>query len=427
MVGNWLYGVAYRTALEAKGAAAKRRAKERAMPRREAVEPDPWRELQPLLDLELTRLPDKYRVPIVLCDLEGKTRNEAARQLGWPEGTLSGRLSRARVLLAKRLARRGLALSGGAVAVALSKNAASAQVPVALLLGTFKAATAVTAGSAAAAGAISVPVAALTEGVLRAMLLAKLKYVTAAFLALALVGLSLGSAVYRTPAAEPGQATKAATDHSVALNQPTLATIDPAPPRDPAPKQEAPADPTAPPKEVAKDPAPKAPAEDTKAAEKLDLPTGPAPVPVLASMDKEGRIAITMIFMVPKKREDFAAGYRMVPNKVTKAFKAEEIQAYDSAGKKIDARDLPNKLEKEVLALGSANGKEVDPGYLRLVKEGTLIFVFPPFQPERTATPLEELPLDPRKRLPRNPDGNPGSTLPVIPPAKGEPTVPRGF
>jgi hypothetical protein len=414
--------VAYRTALEAKGAAAKRRAK----PRREAIDPDPWRGLQPLLDQELTRLPDKYRVPIVLCDLEGKTRKEAARQLGWPEGTLSGHLSRGRVLLAKRLARRGLALSGGAVAVALSKNAATAQVPVALLLGTFKAATSVGAGSAAAAGAISAPVAALTEGVLRAMLLAKLKYVTAAFLALALVGLSLGTAVYRTPAAEPRQATKAATAQSVAFSEPTLPAVGPAPSRDPAPNQKTPADPTAAPKEVAKDPAPKAPADDTKPAEKLDLPTGPAPIPVLASMDKQRRIAITMVFMVPKRLEDWT-GYQKVPDKVTKAFKAEEIQAYDSAGKKIDAKDLPKMLQKEVLALGSANGKEVDPISLRLVKEGTLIFVFPPFQPEHVARPLEDLLLDPKKRLPRVPDGIPAGTLPVIPPARGEPTVPRDF
>ena len=100
MVANWLYGVAYRTALKARSMIARQRVRERQvteMPEPEAAEPDDcWRDLQPLLDQELSRLPDKYRVPIVLCDLEGKTGKEAARQLGWPEGTVASRLARGR-------------------------------------------------------------------------------------------------------------------------------------------------------------------------------------------------------------------------------------------------------------------------------------------------------------------------------------------
>src|SRR6516164_94852 len=85
-VGNWLYGVAYRTAREARALAARRRGRERQvtdMPEPEAPAEDGWAELRPLLDQELSRLPDKYRTPIVLCELEGKTHKEAARQLGW--------------------------------------------------------------------------------------------------------------------------------------------------------------------------------------------------------------------------------------------------------------------------------------------------------------------------------------------------------
>src|SRR5262249_22790154 len=101
-LGGWLYGVAYRTALEARRRRAKRRVEERQVQEMAqfAAEPDdPWRELLPLLDHELSRLPDKYSVPVVLCELEGVTRREAARQLKIPEGTLSSRLAQARKLL----------------------------------------------------------------------------------------------------------------------------------------------------------------------------------------------------------------------------------------------------------------------------------------------------------------------------------------
>ena len=94
------------------------------MPEPQAVQNELWRDLLPLLDEELNRLPAKYRFPIVLCDLEGKTYKEAARQLGCPEGTFSARLVRGRTMLAKRLTRRGMAVSGGTLAGLLSHKAA---------------------------------------------------------------------------------------------------------------------------------------------------------------------------------------------------------------------------------------------------------------------------------------------------------------
>jgi len=204
MVANWLYGVAYQTALKARAVAARRKERERQvvqMPEPAAPGQEVWHDLQPLLDQELSRLPDKYRVPIVLCDLEGKTRKEAAHQLGWPEGTVAGRLATARKMLARRLAQRGVVLSSAALAAVLGQKAASAGVPTALVYSTIKAAGVFAAGQAAAAGAISAQVAALTEGVLRAMFLSKLKSVMLVLLLLVTLS-GVAGVLYRTQAAQ---------------------------------------------------------------------------------------------------------------------------------------------------------------------------------------------------------------------------------
>src|SRR5262245_28793721 len=149
LLANWLYGVAYRAALEVKAARRRREEQVSEMPEPEVVdEADAWGEIRPLLDEELNRLPEAHRVPIVLCDLEGMTRREAARALGIPDGTLSGRLAAARRSLAERLARRGVALSSAALATALSQSAVPAVVPASLAVSTSKAAAAVAAGGA---------------------------------------------------------------------------------------------------------------------------------------------------------------------------------------------------------------------------------------------------------------------------------------
>jgi RNA polymerase sigma factor (sigma-70 family) len=178
-LANWLYGVAYRTALQARKVTARRTAKERQvgeMAQQQATEDDAMRELLPVLDQEISRLPDMYRVAIILCDLEGKTRKEAARQVRIPEATLSTRLARARAMLAKRLARHGKTLSSGAVVVGITQDTASASVPSSLVVSIVKAATLFAAGNKVTTGAVSAEVAAITEGVVKAMLLSKLKH-----------------------------------------------------------------------------------------------------------------------------------------------------------------------------------------------------------------------------------------------------------
>jgi RNA polymerase sigma factor (sigma-70 family) len=182
MVGNWLYGVARQTALNVKTQITRQSAREvqgLEMPEPATTERQHWPDLQPLLDQELSRLPDKYRVAIVLCDLEGKTRKEVARQLNLPEGTVASRLARGKAILANRLARHGLAVSAGALEVVLSQKA-SGTVPNSVMTTTIKALTLDAAGQAA--GAISVEVANLIERVLKTMHLSKLKSALVAIL-----------------------------------------------------------------------------------------------------------------------------------------------------------------------------------------------------------------------------------------------------
>jgi RNA polymerase sigma factor (sigma-70 family) len=193
-LANWLHGVALRTARKAQAMTAKRRGREKQvtdMPEPEAAQQDQWRDLQPLLDQELHGLPENYRLPILLCDLEGKTIKEATRQLGWPQGTLAGRLARGRKLLAKRLANRGALLSAGSLAAVVAPQAASAAVPAALIHSTVKAAARLAAEQATVAGVVPAEVALLTEGVLKAMLLSKLKAVAGALLAVGLLALAV--------------------------------------------------------------------------------------------------------------------------------------------------------------------------------------------------------------------------------------------
>lgn len=206
MLPNWLYGVARQTALKARATAARRKVRERqlaVLPEPEVGEPDPRPDWRAWLDQELSHLPEKYRIAIILCDLEGKTGKEAAQQLGWPEGTVTGRLSRGRAILAKRLRRRGLEVSGGTLVAAGTAKTASACVPASVMSATIQAASAMAAGPAGATSAVSAKVAVLMESMLRSMLLTKLKLVMAVVLAAAVVGAGGGFLSCRSLAEAP--------------------------------------------------------------------------------------------------------------------------------------------------------------------------------------------------------------------------------
>jgi RNA polymerase sigma factor (sigma-70 family) len=203
-VAGWLYTVAYRLALKAKANAWRNQLRERkldALPAAEAPADSIWWELRPILDEELLRLPEKYRVPIVLCYLEGKTTAEAAHHLGCPLGTVSSRLARARDRLRARLARRGLGLSSGLFVTALTQQGTSAAPPSTLVQTALQAALSFVPGKAGRA--VSTPAAVLAEGMLKSRWAAGLKFAAALLLTLGAAGAATAVLLRPPPADQP--------------------------------------------------------------------------------------------------------------------------------------------------------------------------------------------------------------------------------
>jgi RNA polymerase sigma factor (sigma-70 family) len=191
-LGPWLHVVASRIARRMRALARARL--EVSEPSSEAISrdtPDNVTDLRPVLDDELSRLPEKYRLPVILCYLEGLTQQEAARALGWTKGAVSGRLARAKHVLRLRLARRGLAPAAGmsALGTAAGVEAAVIAVPPTLSVATTRSAMAVSLG-APITGAVAGSAIALARGLLRSMLVGRLKVA-----AVVLISGALGGAV----------------------------------------------------------------------------------------------------------------------------------------------------------------------------------------------------------------------------------------
>jgi RNA polymerase sigma factor (sigma-70 family) len=218
----WLHRVAYHLAVRARAAAVRRRLLEQetdAMPTTDPSVEAMRRELRPLLDEELGRLPAKYRYPLLLCHLEGKTHEQAARELGWPVGTMSRRLARGRELLRGRLLRRGVTLPAALLVPALAAELADAAAPAALLDTTLRAAAGFAAGPVA--GTASANAVVLAEGALRLLASAKVKAAAALLLLVGLLAAGAGLLTRQVLAAKPFAAEPAAG------------------PKDPAPGEEA--------------------------------------------------------------------------------------------------------------------------------------------------------------------------------------------
>jgi RNA polymerase sigma factor (sigma-70 family) len=186
-LANWLYGVAYRTALHARSRSIKDRMRDRRVAIEVAGQAQSSNEMDSAIDEELNRLPERYRLPILLCELQGKTHKDAASTLGWPEGTLSVRLMRGKQMLSKRLTRRGLA---PAALLALASTEATAGVSRTRLHSAFDAAK---NGFASPNG----PINELADGVLRMISLNKLKTIGVSVVAI-VVTISAMTVLQRT-------------------------------------------------------------------------------------------------------------------------------------------------------------------------------------------------------------------------------------
>jgi RNA polymerase sigma factor (sigma-70 family) len=312
-VGNWLYGVAYRTSLKAKALRAKRRAKERRVTRPETD--STWLEL---LDYELNRLPDKYREPVVLCCLQGKTRREAARLLGWPEGTVATRLATARRILAKRL--------GSSMAIPV------ASIPPLLVASTVRSA-------AAGQVATSANVAALTGAVLKGMIMGKVKIAISMVIVLSAIGLGAGAGSYKLLAGEE-ERKALPTEKKAAATEPTseegrLPIGDP-------PIQ-----------------ALVSLSNDGRLAVRR-LSYGRREIPLRIGVDGQTIPLIRYEHVMSTSRYDLS-----------------EIEVLDSKGKKVDKGRLPGLLKEEIPALTYSGREEPDRLHFRVIKDGILVFLLP--------------------------------------------------
>jgi RNA polymerase sigma factor (sigma-70 family) len=193
-VASWLHGVAHRVASRAKVEAARRRTHESRVPSTSSAPHDNSAEADiAVLDEEIRRLPEKYRAPIVLCYFEGLTQERAAEHLGWPAGTVRGRLTRARDLLRSRLLRRGLVAPAAALAAGITGKGASAAmlapaVPSELLVSTVRASALVASGRIVADAAV----AAIAKGTLRNTMVGKLGLAATAVLSLGILAAGAG-------------------------------------------------------------------------------------------------------------------------------------------------------------------------------------------------------------------------------------------
>ena len=417
LLGNWLYGVAYRTALEAR--TARRRVKEQqpvsAIPEPAApIETEDTADLRRTIDEELSRLPEKYRSAVVLCDLEGVCRKEAAGRLRIPEGTLSSRLAHARKILAGRLMRRGVSASAGAIATALGREASASVVPHQLIQHTARAAARSLRGGMVPPDVLSNRVTSLTDGVMKAMIATRLRMMTGAgMLALSLMGLGAAAVVGQfstTPAVQPKVATGGLND---AAAPPPAKAEDKSKPKSAEPKFAA------------------------KGIEDEDVPYAAMPTQAVVRYET-GKLIVRQ-----RTRGYVTIGYvtdPLVPDSPTsvpsleirssvigKTTDAADVSVFDMKGNRVADKVWKEKLKADQHVLVAADGKLPHPRELTPFKDDTLLVVLPSDvgdigAPGVSIPPAPAFPPSPTLFPPPPFDPNETPPPPALPPA---PSVPK--
>lgn len=392
LLANWLYGVAYRTALEAR--AARRRAEEHAVPHapEPAAPPPPedTAELRRAIDEELARLPDKYRAAVVLCELEGVSRAVAAAQLGIPEGTLSSRLAHARKVLADSLSRRGITASAAGLFAALG-GTGTAHVPPTLAVTTISASVAFAPGGAVPLGAATAA-STLATGVLKTMFASRLRHSLAAVFALAAVGTG-GALAYQYEVPAPSQP-------DVPLGLPVVNDpFDPAAAAFAQPKPE--------PKKVA-----------AKGIEDDDVPYAAFPAQAVVRVEDGKLIVRQRSHVIAYATQNVGGATVYAPerrsNVTAQTFDPADVTVFDMKGNRLSPKAWKELLKADVHVLIGADGKLPNPRELVLFKQDTLLVVLPGFA--QPTYPLYGVPTI-----------NPQNTIPpaVAPPASTTPRPPR--
>jgi RNA polymerase sigma factor (sigma-70 family) len=204
-VSSWLHGVAHRVALQARASVEQNRTHNLQGPSptlTDAASEASYRELRAILDEEILGLPERFRTPLLLCCLEGRTKAEAARELGWKEGTVASRLARARLRLHGRLTQRGILLAAGPAGMVLVEKS-SAAVSAALVAAAVRMAILFAAGEVASAGGVSTSVPVLAKGILNGMVVSKVKVSAALILTVCFLAAGAGWAAHQALQEKP--------------------------------------------------------------------------------------------------------------------------------------------------------------------------------------------------------------------------------
>ena len=229
-LGPWLFQVAVRVSARVRSAEIRRRRHEQRNAERTAISvfDRDCDDVSPAIQQEIAGLPAQFRAAVVLCCIEGLTQQQAAGQLGWPLGTLQSRLARGRERLQEKLTRRGLAPSSALLVAALAPESAQAALPVTLATATVRMAAQFAAGKAAVAGGPALPVVLLTQGVLKTMVLQKLKVALGLILAAAMTAAGAGVWAQQALQADLEAPLEKATAPTIEEENPLLTEVEPA-------------------------------------------------------------------------------------------------------------------------------------------------------------------------------------------------------